>query len=1037
MKKKSFYLFLILVFCMSIKVSSVLAEDIEYFDNLFNNSEFTVFTDATYNDSESLRNIVDKALGSYSFTNYIDNNNYISYWLFINNCNYNNTTCNINLNKGVKENDNYTNYNVKTYNDITINFDNNVGTYFNMLDGNNLVIDYDENMFTSASEKNQYISNYLYSFNDSNYISYYYNDNLLFRYERVNSITTKVIIKKLNNILFEHNEEPYSDEFKRLTDGNITIKSDTDINRDILSNYLSGKGNVISSFSIDGNIVNNKVFIKRVNYSNGKTNVLEKHLITLNRDNIDNELFSNVGLGEYADIKSDEPVDRNNYIDKYFNMLNIYFDSDDNTYESYRKINYSNSDFALIEYEKKTNNETTDRQYHKVPIRFIGYSDIYSDEYKNKVGNEITINADKLNLETINSSLGYGLYALGCNNNYSICDIALHKYGSSESEIHPVNIKLNNTISDEFKNIFTLKEDNSIDIIMDNDMDIIKHSFNYSYYDDDNGIFVEYNLKNDKIQLRYSNYYNHKNETHEVGYNILNKEPSNYYSSLIKEFVDVYPGDNKYIWSNMNSDLFKKYNSYNVRVNYCDKEISSCFVSLRNNDKILEVHKSNINIKEGKSKEFNSLFPGDTIKINSVYKDDSEYLSVASMAYLMSKTKSWSYLTEFNKEKAKLVFNSVESHFMNIEFTEGNSQHQKIVDDIIEKFGSKRIKINFDDLEFINNFYYTDNRLFGMVNVNSKSLYDILSEKINNKHISYFYVDGAGGGGPYSSTSLGEIVLFYDGIGYGKLNSTLEANMRNIIYIPDDTEDSIDAYIKAAQKRIDDYLGKNSGVLVSFSHNLVDDEIDFDDIEITNSDGNSYKLNYKGRESSFIIVKDSSKMKTSTFSAVDVNNNVVVESESANYPMNTVVSSEKIDIDKYKEVLNKLGLSEADIIDINLYSPSIGLISDFDSVSFDVSIPIDIDKYNGKKLYAYYIDDNGNIEEHPITMNDFIANFKTNHFSTYIISEKVDNEIIDSIILENNPQTGDNIILYVSILGGSVVAIIAIVIYLKFKKSAK
>ena len=49
------------------------------------------------------------------------------------------------------------------------------------------------------------------------------------------------------------------------------------------------------------------------------------------------------------------------------------------------------------------------------------------------------------------------------------------------------------------------------------------------------------------------------------------------------------------------------------------------------------------------------------------------------MGYLMSKTKSWSYLTDFVDDKAKLVFDNLETHTVNVEYAKGNEEHRLII----------------------------------------------------------------------------------------------------------------------------------------------------------------------------------------------------------------------------------------------------------------------------------------------------------------------------------------------------------------------
>lgn len=1057
MKGKKFLkiIFFMLLFLLVVPVKALSDDSIQYFDDIFTSNELILNTDVEISDDDSLYSTVSYLVSQYSIYQYYDSGNYSNLSLSINSCDYGSMVCSFNLYNNAFENGNYSSDTVKSYDNITINIDNNIVYPFSMLDNNNIVINYDESLFTYEYEKQNYISNYLNSYYVSDGISstsYFYNDyyNVIARVERVNSRTTSVVLKRVDNVIFDYTEEPFSDEFKKLTNGTLTIKTDSDITTEIVSAYLSN----IPNFTIDGTVANNKVFIKMVEY--GDTIVeKEKHLITLVKDSdIDVSLFDSVGYGEYANIPTDTPQNVREYIQNYFNMTNYSLYFDDGSSASYDEIfNYNgvSNDFVIIKYTKRNSEgEFVDIQFHKVPIRFSGYNDTYSDNYMRKVGTELVINSDSLSFESINNNIHYDVRALQCNSDFSVCDIAYRDYDNNIVEIHSVNIKLNNEISSEFIDAFGVKSDKTIDIIMNKDV-VFAYGRLYYYYYDSNFNSLSYQCDDTKCNLSLSNYGKGKYETHEFKYNKVESAPTDSYLSLVNDSIDIYPGETQNIYNKLstygsNSAFSKvKYDS-NVKVDYCDSTASKCSVITRNSDKNLEIHYSGVNIKDGRSPEFDALFPGDTIKINSIYKDDPEYILNVSTAYLMSKTKTWSYLKDFSDGKGIITFNDFESHTMNVEFVKGNNKDKKTVDKIINKMGNDTISIELDDLEFVNSFYYNNGENYAN-NYNSKKLNDTLSKIINNKHITYFFVEQGGMGNQFFNAFGGKVLLFYDGIAYGISNSNIDTTMRKIIYIPDNTEDTPEAYVKAVQDRIDNYLGKNSGVIVSYVEHLdqemINDILNDKYLDVSNFDGNYYHISYKDKEDDFIIVKDSSKMQSSTFTAVDVNNNVIVSSDNANYPTNTVVASEKIDGSMLKDLLKKLGLKDAEIIDINLYSPTIGDISDFTSVNFDVSVPINLEKFNSKKLYAYYIDDNGKIEEHPITIDDFMANFKTNHFSTYIISEKADADVEtvvsgndDSKIVSsssNNPKTFDEITLWVVLCGVSIIGLSSISIYNKKK----
>lgn len=73
--------------------------------------------------------------------------------------------------------------------------------------------------------------------------------------------------------------------------------------------------------------------------------------------------------------------------------------------------------------------------------------------------------------------------------------------------------------------------------------------------------------------------------------------------------------------------------------------------------------------------------------------------------------------------------------------------------------------------------------------------------------------------------------------------------------------------------------------------------------------------------------------------------------------------------------------------------------------SFEVRIPLS-EKLKGKDLVAYYVDNNGNKEEHEVTIKDGYAVFNTNHFSTYTLAEKVSDVTPPSNNEENKDEQG-------------------------------
>ena len=1029
MKKKRILklISMFIVLGIFINVISVYSKDtissiISYYDNLLKSNQLTIYTDEEINNEETFEQAIRKVTG------YLYNS---GLQLNPTTIDYEKKTCDFDLYDG--RSPEYTV--VKKYDNIEINIDKDIASYFEMLKDDNLVITHDRSMITSSEESyiNSYLANYS-SYIDDKSISYIYDDysKTITMRELNNGLTTKVVVKKINKVIFDTEEKPYSDEFKKLTtNGTITIKTDSKITTGILSSFLNDYYVNGYSFLVDGDIVNNKVYIKLVEYKEGKSTIKEKHLINLVQDpNINTANFKKPSYEKAVSIPAERPTKNiSDYIQNYFNHRSLHYEN-----ERYEKINdYNNTEFAVIKYIKTDKNgKSLYVEFHKVPIEFTGYKETTSSTFKKKVGDEVLVRADKLDLQTINTSLNYNPQALGCNDDYSYCDLELVDYDTNEIEIHKVKITLDNTISDNFKKAFNLKADNSIEIFMSEDA-ILDDWLNYYDYDELTNNSLQYNcdFTKDTCNLTLRNYHN-KAEQHTVKYNKIFSEKTPSYTQKVKSSVDIYPGETNDFWDKVrysNKYFLKNDKDTRTRINNCDEKTSKCSVITLNSDNNLEIHNSTVNIKPGKSEDFLNVIPTDTVKLNSIYKDDPEYLYRASLGYFMSKTRTWSYLSDYDSDKAKAVFDNIETHTVNVEFAKENKEQ------IARKITDQHITI--DDLEFVNNFYYNDDltNLFTS-NYNSKSLYDTLTKIINNKHVSYFFVMEGGGGTPFLQSFAGSLVLYYDGIAYSITNSLIELTSRNIIYIPDNTENTQEAFIKAAQKRIDDYFGKDSGIVISYSRKQAEDELTENAIYETPSDDNVYQISYKDKTQELIIIKNSKKIKKSTFSATDVNNNVNIQSTNATYPANTVVSSEKIEIDsEYKNVLKKLGVTDAEIIDINLYSPTIGNIKDFSNVEFDVEVPLENEKLRNKKLYAYYIDDNGNIEEHPVTVDDFIAKFKTNHFSTYIISEKTNN--VKNVIDELNPNTNDTIFRWVLLELLSIIGFICSIVHLRKRNFEK
>lgn len=305
---------------------------------------------------------------------------------------------------------------------------------------------------------------------------------------------------------------------------------------------------------------------------------------------------------------------------------------------------------------------------------------------------------------------------------------------------------------------------------------------------------------------------------------------------------------------------------------------------------------------------------------------------------------------------------------------------------------------------------------------NNQIVYSNLVSKINDPHVSYLYLAGRGDDEPFVGISGGYLLFFYDGIIYGVIDT--DVIEESILYIPEDTADTDEAVTAAIQKRIDGYFGANHGITVtkgsSISDYIAETEALLDLSKYGNKvHANYYALTVNGIERYFMILKDSSKFVAPKRELTDAKSsaNVTISTTSTEVPTDTVVTVNTITekTKEYEKIEKALKTNVFKAFDITLYSATTGgNITQLTNGNFVVTVPMGVE-YLGKTLSAYYIKADGKLEEHPVTLDSLgNATFETNHFSTYIITEKIENE--DALTI-SNAQTGDNIGFYAIMLG--------------------
>ncbi|MBQ8202985.1 MAG: hypothetical protein IJZ75_01730 [Clostridia bacterium] len=257
----------------------------------------------------------------------------------------------------------------------------------------------------------------------------------------------------------------------------------------------------------------------------------------------------------------------------------------------------------------------------------------------------------------------------------------------------------------------------------------------------------------------------------------------------------------------------------------------------------------------------------------------------------------------------------------------------------------------------------------------------------------------------------------------------------HVIYVPDETENTADAIRKAAQKRIDDYIGKDRATLIyngTVYETLdeghfdamgvhLDPNMDFEaetGIAGVTGDDHCFTTEINGVKYYIIVLRDSKKMVTPTYKNVDVATNVTVLTEDSSVPLDTLIAVDKLSSgEEYDRIMKALDVNESETYDISLYSQSADKnITKLDNGKFEVKIPVS-EKFKGKELKVYYVDANGKTTEHDVTVADGYATFVTDHFSAYTLAAigtlgGADNSVAVTPTVPNtaekSPLTGSN-----------------------------
>lgn len=443
--------------------------------------------------------------------------------------------------------------------------------------------------------------------------------------------------------------------------------------------------------------------------------------------------------------------------------------------------------------------------------------------------------------------------------------------------------------------------------------------------------------------------------------------------------------------------------------------------------KPVEQHIVEITYNTEKSEEFKSILnlnKDGNLVINGV-KPTDENTFMAYFEFLIYKENAMMNYENLAEDFSSCDFTvNGETHNINIVYNYDNTVKQQM-NNFIKNFPSNIEYFKVKDLELIN--YWVNN-----VSKDETMSLDMFSGELKS-YLNYknmkFYVDNrAGDNGPFYTLRLGIAVFKYNDIIY-HIDDRLGTRAEHIIYVPNETGSTKEELIKAAQKRIDEYLGKEGIATVTYggtayeawaktvydlkqdwpemNPNMTFEEFlglgnvflptytNFEQISgfegVTENDETfivTVKVGNKQESFHILIKKDTSKMVTPEYKTADLTTNIEITSNSSSIPLDTSIQAKKItNGTEYEKIIKLLDVKENAMFDLKLYSESLGnYVTKLEDETFEVKIPVP-ENLKDKELIAYYTTNDGKTEKYDVEVKDGYAIFKTKHFSIYTLAE--------------------------------------------------
>ncbi len=429
---------------------------------------------------------------------------------------------------------------------------------------------------------------------------------------------------------------------------------------------------------------------------------------------------------------------------------------------------------------------------------------------------------------------------------------------------------------------------------------------------------------------------------------------------------------------------------------------------------------------------FNKVAPNLVFEVGAIKPKTEMEADTFVNTYVMKKYNEYASLYPCNDDFSVCTLtvgtnDEAESHEVQVKWAKEDSKVMSVVKNAMDIMEADRDKDTgyvsylvkgLEVLNFYSSMGYTGFKDITVksLNVNLINYSNEIKEKFDYAPLSITYDLRQGSMSPIYGGGAGFLTVAYEDVIYGYMDNVSYGYFL-VIYIDDATEDTPEAYMTAAEERINNYYSGSDKKFKVTLGDVNDPDYDYyieqyNELEEKDKIGDMAKYYYMVSNGTIsepiVIVKNSSKVVSEVgMKSQDIHTNISISANNASVPVDTTISVEKYekDSDEFKELdkVLELGDKESVTYDLSLYSESTNqVITDIKDGEFEVTVPL-TEELKGKNLVAYYVDENDKKIEYEVTIEDDEATFYTNHFSIYTIAEKT------STVTEQVPNTYDGI----------------------------